>query len=132
MGSATAHFCPALWGTWGGGGGAKGQLLLTIIKFQLLSQFQRSLKQTLCVYSQMKDIKQIRRDFHSAAWFMAQGWDFGVWWVVGGCQNFFSPKFNQSWCVSYMNDTCNGTIIWVPPPPPPHGALGRGQKVKYN
>ena len=34
-----------------------------IIKSQLLSQFQRLLNQTFCVFSQMKDIKHIRRDF---------------------------------------------------------------------
>ena len=42
---------------WGPGEGPKGQISLNIIKFQLLSQFQRFLKQTLCVFSQMKDIK---------------------------------------------------------------------------
>ena len=26
----------------------------------------------------MKDTKHIRRDFHSVAWVMPQGWDFGV------------------------------------------------------
>ena len=32
----------------------------------------------LCVFSQMKDTKHIRRDFHSVAWVMPQGWNFGV------------------------------------------------------
>ena len=41
-----------------------------IIKFQLQSQFQRFLYQTLCVYSQMKDTKQIRQDFYSVTWVM--------------------------------------------------------------
>ena len=36
-----------------------------IINSQLLSQFQIVLNQTLCVFSQMKDIKHIRRDFES-------------------------------------------------------------------
>ena len=57
-------------------GGPKGQILLNIIKLQ--SQFQRSFYQTLCVYSKMKNIKHIRRDLHSAAWVMPQGWDLGV------------------------------------------------------
>ena len=48
-----------------------------IIKFQLQSQFQRFLYQTLCVFSQKKDTKHIRRDFHSVAWVLPQGWDFG-------------------------------------------------------
>ena len=34
--------------------------------------------QTLCVFSQMKDTKHIRQDFHSVAWVMPQGWDFGA------------------------------------------------------
>ena len=32
----------------------------------------------LCVFSPMKDTKHIRQDFHSVAWVMPQGWDFGV------------------------------------------------------
>ena len=54
-------------GPWGG---AKRS---NIVKFQLQSQFQRTLNQTLYVF----DIKHIRRDFHSVAWVMAQGWDLG-------------------------------------------------------
>ena len=87
---------------WGPGEGPKGQISLNIIKFQLLKQFQRFLNQTLCVFSQMKDIKHIRRDFHLAAWVMPQGWDLGVPWGVVG-SNFFFPKFNQIWCVSYLH-----------------------------
>ena len=71
MGCATAHFSPPQVA------GPNGQILLNVIKFQLQSQFQRFLNQTLCVYSQMKDIKHIRRDFHSAASVMPQGWDLG-------------------------------------------------------
>ena len=56
------------------GEGPKGQISINIIKFQL----QRFLHQTLCVFSQMKDIKLIRRDFHLAALVMRQGWDLGV------------------------------------------------------
>ena len=42
-----------------------------IIYFQLQSQFQRFLFQTLCVFSQMKDTKHIRRCFfYSVAWVM--------------------------------------------------------------
>ena len=74
-------FCPALWGP---REGPKGQISLNIIKFQLLSQFQRFLNQTLCVFSHMKDIKHIRRDFHLAAWVMPLGWDSGVPWGVRG------------------------------------------------
>ena len=86
---------PALWGP---GEGPKDQILLSIMKFQLQSQFQRFLNQTLCVYSQMRNIKHIRQDFHSAAWVMPQGWDLGVPWVVGGVKknsqrhNFSGPR----------------------------------------
>ena len=68
MGCATAHFfLPRPLGPWGG---AKRS---NIIKFQLQSQFQRFFNQTLCVFSHMKDIKHIRRDFHLVAWVMPQG-----------------------------------------------------------
>ena len=89
---------------WGPGEGPKGKKSLNIIKFQLLSQFQRFLNQTLSVFSQMKDIKHIRRDFHLAAWVMPQGWDLGV--PRGGCgvKIFFFSKFNQIWSVSYLHE----------------------------
>ena len=60
-----------------------------IIKSQPHSQFQIFLNQTLCVVSQMKDIKHIRQDFHSVAWVMIQGWDLGVSWQDGGQKSFF-------------------------------------------
>ena len=47
------------------------------------SQFQRFLNQTLCFFSQMKDIKHIRRDFHSVPWVMPQGL------VLGGQRSNF-------------------------------------------
>ena len=78
MGRATTlFFGPAHWGPWEE---PKGQISLNIIKFQLRSQFQRFFNQTLCVFSHMKDIKHIRRDFHLATWFMPLGWDLGVPW----------------------------------------------------
>ena len=43
-----------------------------IIKFQLQSQFQRILNQTLCVFS------QIRRDLHPVTWIMPKGRDLKV------------------------------------------------------
>ena len=67
--NGTIFFCLAPWGP---GEGPKGQILLNIIKFQLQSQFQRFLNQTLCVFSQMKDIKLGH----------AQG--VGLWGTVGG------------------------------------------------
>ena len=79
-------FCPAPWGP---GEGTKGQISLKIIEFQLQSQFQRFFNQTLCVFSHMKDIKHIRRDFHLVAWVMPQGSDLGVQWGGLGGQIFF-------------------------------------------
>ena len=60
-----------------------------IIKFRLPCQFQRFLYQTLCVFSQLKDTKHIRRDFYSVAWVMPQGWDFGALGVPRGPNIFF-------------------------------------------
>ena len=96
MAHATAQF---FWhhplGPWGG---AKRS---NIIKSQSQSQFQRFFNQTLCVFSQLKDMKHIRRDFHSVAWVMhAPGVGLGG---LGGPKTFF-PKFNQIWCVSYLHE----------------------------
>ena len=73
MARATAQFfvpCPWGLGEW--------QKRANVIKSQLQGQFQRFLNQTLCVFSQMKDIKHLRREFHSVDWVMPHGWDFGV------------------------------------------------------
>ena len=112
------------------GEGPKGQISLNIIKIQLQSQFQRFLYQTLCVFSEMKDIKHIRRDFHLAAWVMRQGWDLGVPWGVGGGggAKIFFPEFNQIWCVGYLHGCHMHWHHFLGPRP--LGALERGQKVK--
>ena len=47
-------------------------------------------------------------------------------WVVKIC--FFQNSTRFGVWVTYINGTCNGTIVLVPTP----GALGRGQKVKYH
>ena len=49
----------------------------------------------------MKDTKHIRRDFHLAAWVIPQGWDLRVPWGMGGPK---IPKFNQIWCVRYLQE----------------------------
>ena len=54
-----------------------------IIKFRLPCQFQRSLYQTVCVFSQMKDT-HISHRFYSVAWVMPQGWDLGALGVPRG------------------------------------------------
>ena len=76
-----------------------------IIKSELQSQFQRFLNQTLCTFSQMKDIKHISLVFRSASLGYAQGWDLGVPWGGGGwgSKKKFS-KLNQIWCVSYSHE----------------------------
>ena len=126
--NGTFFFCPAPWGP---GEGPKGQMSYNIIKFQFLSQFQRFLTQTLCVFSQMKDIKHIRRDFHLAAWVMPQGWDLGVPWGVLWSKFFFfrnSTRFGVR--VTYMNGICNGTIFLGPCPLGPWGGAKRSNIIK--
>ena len=61
-------------------GGAKRS---NISKSQLQSLFQRFINQTLCVFSQRKDIEQLRQDFHSVPESCPRVWDLGV-----GGQNF--------------------------------------------
>ena len=69
--------------------------IIKYIKFQLQSQFQRFLNHTLCVFSQMKDIKHIRRDFHSVAWVMPQGSDLGVPLGVEWSKKIFFGNSNR-------------------------------------
>ena len=74
-------FGPAHWG---------GTKRSNIIKFQFLNQFHIFLNQTLFVFSQMKDIKHIRLDFHSVSWVMPPGWDLRGYSGLGGSNVFFS------------------------------------------
>ena len=122
-------FWPRPLGLWGG---AKRS---NTIKFQLQSQFQsqfqRFLNQTLCVFSHLKDIKHIRRVFHSAAWVMPQGSDFGVPWGVRGVKNFFLSNFNQTWCVSYSHEwRMHQHHFWGPRPLGPWGGAKRSNIIK--
>ena len=127
MGCATAHFFgPTPWGPWEG---PKGQIPLIIIKFQLQSQFQRFFNQTLCVFSHMKDIKHIRRDFHLVAWVMPQRSDLGILWGVWGI-NFFFFEFNLIWFVSYLHEWHMHRHHFLGPRP--LEPWGGGQKVKYH
>ena len=82
MGRATAFFCPAPWGP---GEGSKGQISFN---FNYKVNFKDFLYQTLCLFSQMKDKKHIRRDFNSVAWVMPQGSDLGALRVPRGSKNF--------------------------------------------
>ena len=81
MGCATVLFFALPPGALGRGQKVKNYQIS--INFNYKVNFKDFLNQTLCVYSQMKDVKYIRRDFHSAAWVM-QGWDLGVPWGGGG------------------------------------------------
>ena len=71
----------------------------------------------------MKDIKHIRRDFHSVAWVMPQGSVGG--WVV---QIFFFETQPDLVC-ELLTSMALATAQFFGSLPP--GALGRGQKVKY-
>ena len=59
-----------------------------IIKFRLPCQFQRFLYQILCVFSQMKDTKHIRRDFILLPGSCPRGGTLGHWGYPVG-QTFF-------------------------------------------
>ena len=113
------HFLgPRPLGPWGG---AKRS---NIIKSELQSQFQRFLNQTLCIFSQTKDIKLIRWDFHSGPWVMPRG---GTWEYRGGGggQFFFFQKINQISCVSSSHEWhMHRHNFWVPAP----WGLGEGLK----
>ena len=57
------------------------------VKYHLISvtkSISKILYQTLCLFSQRKDTKHIRRDFNSVAWVMPQGWDLGALGVPRG------------------------------------------------
>ena len=72
---------------WGPGEGPKGQISFN---FNYKVNFKDFYTQTLCVFSQMKDAKHIRRDFHSYPWVMPEGWDFGALGVPRGSKKKFS------------------------------------------
>ena len=84
VGNSKFFFCPAPWGP---GEGSKGQISFN---FNYKVNFKDFLYQTLCVFSQMKDTKQIRRDFHSVTWVMPQGSDLGGLGVARGVKKKIS------------------------------------------
>ena len=124
MGRATAQFLPCPLGPWGG---AKRSV---IIKSQLhFYQFPRFFSQTLCVFSQMKDIKHVRQDFHSVAWVMPSG---GTWgYRGGGGQKTISEIQPNSVCelLKCMAHAA-AQFFWVPNP----WGLGKGPKgqISFN
>ena len=64
----------------GPGEGSKGQISFN---FNYKVNF-KDFYTKLCVLSQMKDTKHIRRDFHYVALVMIKGWDFGALRVPRG------------------------------------------------
>ena len=74
-------FCPAPSGP---GEGSKSQISFN---FNYKVNF-KDFYTKMCVFSQMKDTKHIRRHFQSVAWVMPQGWDFGVLGCPGGQKKF--------------------------------------------
>ena len=105
---------------WGLAEGPKGQISLNL---NHKVNFKDYFSQTLCVFSQMKDIKYIRQDFHSITGVMPQGWDLGVPWEVGD-QFFFQNLTRFGVRITYMNGTCNSTNFGVPA----SWGLGEGPK----
>ena len=69
---------------WGPVEGSKGKISFN---FDYKVNFKDFLNQTLCVFSQMKDIKHIRWDFQSV-----------TWGCPGGQKNFF-----QTWSCGISN-----------------------------
>ena len=65
---------------WGPGEGSKGQISFNFNYKVNIKDFYTK----LCVFSQMKDTKHIRRNFHSVAWVKPKGWDFGALGCPGG------------------------------------------------
>ena len=106
----------------------RGAKRSNIIKSQLLSQFQRFLNQTLCVFSQMKDIKHIRVDFHLTAWVMPQVWDLGVLWGLGGAIFFSSEIQPELVCELLTWMATPAQFFWSPAP----WCLREGPKVKIH
>ena len=122
MAHAPCHFlgpCPL--GPWVG---AKRS---NIIKSKLQSQFQRFLNQTLCIFSQKKDIKHIRWDFHSAAWVMPRGWTWGYHGGLG-VKIFFS-EIKPDFVCELLTRIAHAPAQFFGSRPP--GALERGQKFNF-
>ena len=77
----------------------------------------------------MKDIKHIRRDFHSITWVMPKGSDLRVPWGVG-VNKIKNSEIQPDLACELLTSMAHATAQFFGSPPP--GALGRGQKVKYH
>ena len=76
----------------------------------------------------MKDIKHIRRDFHSVALVMPKGSDLRVPWGAGESKK--NPEIQPDLMCKLLASMAHAKAQFFGSPPP--GALGRGQKVKYH
>ena len=79
---------------WVSGEGSKGQISFN---FNYKINF-KDFYTKLCLFSQIKDTRHIRRDFNSVAWVMPQGWDLGGLRVPRG-----SKKDFQTWSCGISN-----------------------------
>ena len=114
MARATAQvFDPRPLGPWGG---AKRSNI----------QFQIFLNQTLCVFLQMKNIKHIRRDFHSVSWVIPQGWNLG-WYRGVGVKIIFSKIQSNLVCESHEWHVQRHNIFG----PHPLGGVKRSNTIRF-
>ena len=81
-------------------GGAKRS---SIIKSELQSQFQKIFKPNFVYLITNERYITFQTGFSFGPLVHAQGWDLGYCGGGFGGQ-FFFPKFNQIWCVSYLNE----------------------------
>ena len=121
--NGTFFFCPTPWSP---GEGPKGQISLN---FSYKVKFKDFLTK-LCVFSHMKDIKHIRRDFHLAAWFMPQEWDLGVRRGVGGRQIFYLEIQPDLVC-ELLTRMTYALVPFFGSPPPREGPKGQILNLNY-
>ena len=123
--NGTFLFWPRPLGPWGG---AKRS---NIIKFQLLSQFQRFLKPNFVCLLTNERYKTYQTGFSFGRLGHAPGLGLGgTMRGLGGSKKFFFRKFNQIWCLSYLHEWhMQRHHFWgSPPPPPPLGPLGGAKR----
>ena len=112
---------PIFWvpAPWGLGEGPKGQLTLNL-NYKVNYQ-------TLCVFSQMKDIKHIRQDFHLVPWVMPKGLGLGV---LGGQKFYFLNMV--MWHIKLKGMSSRPRYTENLYPTIKLVTLGWGQRVKYH